>query len=106
MDHRHRRRLFLPLAGAVIGVLAALVIAWVINNFVSGHWEGGAYVGAAFVGLVAGPVLGALIAAVHDDGEDESTSYDGPVGRADAPIAGAESEDLHRRPARRPALRR
>jgi hypothetical protein len=105
MNHRQRRRLVFPVAGAVVGVVAALIIAWAINTFVNGHWEGGAYVGAAFVGLVAGPVLGGLIAATRDDGEDDEIAYTGPAGRADAPVEGAEAEDLQRSTSR-PALRR
>src|SRR5690349_2117759 len=105
MQHRQRRRFLFPLAGAIAGGLAALVVAWLLNNLVSGHWEGGIYVGAAFVGVVGGFVLGMLLAAVNDDGEDDQAAYTGPAGRASTPVEGAEAQDAGRA-ARRPALRR
>jgi hypothetical protein len=110
MHHRQRRRLFLPLLGAALGALGGLAVGFLVDVVFVDAGYVGAYVGGAFVGIVGGFVLGFLLAATRDDGEDEATSYDGRPGRADTPVEGAEAEDLERRrrrrSARRPALRR
>jgi hypothetical protein len=106
MRLRDQRRLMYPLLGVVVGVIGAFVILLIASFDLHGPTSGGAWVGAAFVGSVAGFVGGFLLAATRSDGEDEAASYGGEPGRADAPVIGAEAADAIRAARRRRRGRR
>jgi hypothetical protein len=88
-ERRRRRRRRAPVVGAIIGALAGLAIAGVLDLVASNVTPVG-FLGGALVGAVAGFVLAMLVPAEIDDGEDDAHAalyeHEGRGGRADAPV--------------------
>jgi hypothetical protein len=93
---RRRRRRRAPVVGAIIGAVAGVVIAGVLDLIAADVTPVG-YIGGALVGAVVGFVLAMLVPAEIDDGEDDAHAalfeHQGPGGRADAPVEGARARD-------------
>jgi ammonia channel protein AmtB len=95
-QHRRLRRRRAPIAGALIGIVAGLVVVGVVDR-VGGTVTPIGYLGAALLGAVVGIVLAMLVPAEIDDGEDDAHAalfeHGGQPGRADAPVEGAHARD-------------
>jgi hypothetical protein len=95
LSTREVRRRVAPPIGAIVGGVAGLLVAGIIDLLAS-DLAAVAYVGAALVGVVGGFMLAMLVPAEIDDGHDDAVAapfgHDAR-GRADAPVEGAHAHD-------------
>ena len=95
-ESRRLRRRRAPVVGAILGAIAGLVVAGVLDLTASDVTPIG-YVGGALVGAVVGFVLAMLVPAEIDDGEDDAHAaafeHHGRAGQADTPVEGAHARD-------------
>jgi hypothetical protein len=93
---RQVRRRVAPAIGAIAGGVAGLIVAGIIDLWVSDVTPI-AYIGAALLGVVIGVVLAMLVPAEIDDGHDDEVAapfgHDAARGSADAPVEGAHARD-------------